>query len=141
MNRRRLIRSGVFRVDAGGCAAIEVSVPCTACRAGSCGNSGRRQLIELHETAVTEGAAGYGSRTGEQVEISIAAAGLNGMCLKLFGPAIVWIIGFALAGSIMPIEASIQLVIGVVGLLGTLAVGRNMAQPDDLEIRVAPQDI
>jgi len=64
---------------------------------------------------------------GEEVEVSVSADSLTRMSGYLFGPAIVWAVGFAAMPGLENAPLIGEVGIGVVGLVVTVAIGRTLA--------------
>ena len=146
MTTRWLSRNGTVLASEAGCTSIEVSVPCTSCRIG-CAARSRAQPLEF---SVSES---QDLRFGEQVEVSVSAHAVTGLCARLFGPAIGWMLiclaaeapwwpGTPLAD---PVQAAVAVADGAVfwltGLIAALVAGHVLArrQAASLELKVRLQ--
>lgn len=121
MNGRRLVRTGLLHPGSNGCAAVAVSVPCHGCRSGPCAGVGRAPLLALDEVIPAE------RRPGDPVRISISASGLTGSCLRLFGPALLWMAVVAVAAPAAAAAPGILAALSASGLIAALLAGRWLA--------------
>ncbi len=118
MSVRLLTRQGIVREVDGGCATIEVGVPCGGCSQAGCGSRRTAPKIRL---------AARGLHPGEQVRLSLPVKSLTRASLAAFAPPLIW---FALTGLALAIypeswltEHSLGPALFGCGMVSALALG------------------
>ncbi len=91
MKTRQLTRLGVVRTVEDGCTTIEVGVPCGGCSRSGCLT--RRQASQLQ-------IASSRWQPGDEIRLSVTAAGLTSASMTVFGPPLAWLGAWALLESV-----------------------------------------
>ncbi len=118
MSGRLLSRPGVVREVTGGCATVDLGVPCGGCSQAGCGARQTARHIQLSASDLVP---------GDRVQLSLPVRSLTRASLAVFGPPLFWLVLAGVVLAIYPERWAAATAFGPVlfgcGMVGALALG------------------